>query len=83
MSDVVKDFTMTGLGPRTDRLVSYALEKALNDDVKNMITSKLVDPLTEYIFSTLRPYLIGACVAYVIVILLLAYIIYLLHRRRV
>lgn len=81
MSDLVKDFTMTGLGPRTDRLVSYALEKALTDDVKNLITSKLIDPLTSYIYQMFKPYLIGACIAYLIIILILLYIVYLLRKR--
>lgn len=71
----------TGLGPRTDRLLSHAIERAMKDDVKNLITNKLLDPLSTYVYQTVKPYLIAALVAYIILIMLLVYVIYQLHTR--
>lgn len=71
----------TGLGPRTDRLLSHAIERAMKDDVKNLITNKLLDPLSAYVYQTVKPYMITAIIGYIILLVLLVYVIYLLHKR--
>ena len=80
MSDVA--IPMTGLGPRTDRLITNAVERMFQDDVKEMLVNRLVNPMTEYVHHTVKPYLIAAGIGYGVIIIMLGVIIYLLLRGK-
>ncbi|XWV26501.1 hypothetical protein QJ857_gp0568 [Tupanvirus soda lake] len=72
----------TGIGPVTDRLLGTLLDKLTGGDFKDILTDKIVDPITEIINRKVKPYVYISIGLYSIVIILLALIIYLLIKKK-
>ena len=72
----------TGVGPITDRLLANILNRISNGNFKEMLTDKIVDPITGIINEKIRPYIYISVVLYIIIIILLVVIIYLLVRKK-
>ncbi|XWV25241.1 hypothetical protein QJ856_gp0531 [Tupanvirus deep ocean] len=72
----------TGIGPVTDRLLGTLLDKLTGGDFKDILTDKIVDPITEIINRKVKPYVYISIGLYIIVIILLALIIYLLIKKK-
>lgn len=67
----------TGMGPMTDKMINDLLNNCNNNIVKDLISNKLIDPITEIINRKTQPYIHFGIGLYVTVIILLCIIIYL------
>jgi hypothetical protein len=72
----------TGIGPFTDKVLSSIIDKVTGDDFKEILTDKIVDPITIIINKKIRPYLYIGIFLYLIVLVLLVFIIYLLIKKK-
>lgn len=72
----------TGIGPMTDRILNNIVNKVTSGDFKELLTDKIADPIMIVINKKVQPYLYGALLLYVILIILLCFIIYLLLTRK-
>ncbi len=72
----------TGIGPITDRLLANILNRISNGNFKELLTDKIVEPITGIINQKIRPYIYISILLYILVIVLLIVIIYLLVRSR-
>ena len=72
----------TGIGPVTDRLLGTVIDRLTNSDFREILTDKIVDPITEIINRKIRPYVYVSIGLYTVVIVLLIIIIYLLMKKK-
>jgi membrane-associated protease RseP (regulator of RpoE activity) len=71
----------TGIGPVTDRLLNNIIERLSSHDFKEILTDKIVDPVTEVINKKIQPYVHISIALYSILVILLVIIIYLLLKK--
>ena len=72
----------TGIGPMTDRVLNNIVDKVTSGNFQEILTNKIADPIMHIINKKTQPYIFGALVLYIIVVILLIWIIYLLLSRR-
>lgn len=72
----------TGIGPMTDNLLNCILDRLSNDNFKEKLTNKIVDPVTFMINRKIKPYINLSVGLYGLVIVLLCVIIYLLVKKK-
>jgi len=72
----------TGIGPVTDGVVNTVLEKFSSRDFKEMVSDRIVSPVTEMISNKLRPYIYMCGALYLLLVILLIVIIYLLINKK-
>ncbi len=72
----------TGMGPVTDKILGTILDRVTSGDFKEILTDKIVDPITEIINIKIKPYVYVSIGLYIIVIILLIIIIYLLLKKK-
>lgn len=73
----------TGIGPVTDRFINTAISRFTNGNFKEVVTEKVINPVSDIIYAKARPYIYISVGLYAIVILLLVIIIYLLIRLNI
>ena len=71
----------TGIGPTIDRVLAMILDKFTGGNFKELLTDKIVDPITEIINRKIKPYVYVSIGLYSIVIILLIIIIYILLKK--
>lgn len=72
----------TGIGPFTDSIVNGFIKHLTSEDVKNKIVDRVIEPLIEVVNERMQPYIYLVSTLYmVIVILLIAIIVLLFHKK--
>lgn len=66
------------MGPVTDRMVNRMLNTVTGDSFQSQLTDRFVSPLTKIINQKVRPYLLIALFAYLLLLALVLYLIYLM-----
>ena len=72
----------TGIGPMTDRLLNSAVDRLTSGDFREKLMDKIVDPTFSLINRKIQPYVYVSLIMYLFIIILLAFIIYLLFSNR-
>jgi len=72
----------TGMGPMTDRILGTVLDKITSGDFREVLTDKIVDPVTEIINKKIKPYVYISLGLYTILVIFLIIIIYLLIKKK-
>lgn len=72
----------TGIGPMTDRLLNSAVDRLTSGDFRERLMDKIVDPTFSLINRKIQPYVYVSLIMYLFIIILLAFIIYLLFSNR-
>jgi hypothetical protein len=71
----------TGIGPMTDTLLNNMADKLTNREFKEIVASKIVDPVTEIFYVKVKPYFYGGILLYAIIIILLLLILYRQNKK--
>ena len=82
LQDNVNNKIETGIGPVTDRLLGTVIDRLANSDFREILTDKIVDPITEVVNRKIRPYIYAGVGLYTVLVVLLAIIIYLLMKKK-
>lgn len=72
----------TGIGPITDKILGAVVDKINTNEFKEMISDKVVEPITVIVTKKIQPYIYLASFMYFVLFLMLALIIYLLMNKR-
>lgn len=73
---------VTGMGPVTDKMINDLINNCNNRIIKDLITNRLINPLTEIINKKTQPYIHFGIGLYITVIVMLCIIIYLLIAKK-
>jgi hypothetical protein len=80
-SDVEYNF-QTGIGPMTDKILNNIIDKFNTVTVREKITDKFLDPVTDIINQKIQPYIYIGLGLYSIIIILLLIIIYFIMFKK-
>lgn len=72
----------TGFGPMTDKILNVFLERITSNNFKELLTDKIVSPVTQIVNEKIKPYVYISLALYMIIIFLLLFIIYILLRKK-
>lgn len=72
----------TGIGPMTDRVLNMIVDRLTSGNFKEILTDKIVDPITTVVNDKIRPYIYISIILYLILVGLLLVIIYLQVKKK-
>ena len=78
MNKILDTKYVTGAGPITDKLLAAVLERLTSNEFREILSGKIVDPVTEIINEKIQPYIYVGMVMYFVLILLFCIIIIML-----